>query len=585
MTLNLDLRFVPFSCYGSYLSFLLVSDAMRWGSMPEKQGLYFRHLHGSNVGSADAKGIREIFQMQPCWQGQPIPFETHVTPGLLTISTARGIIQVTFDGPNVVRIRSNDPIGLELNKTSMGWSDNLVRLAENRWDVHCFHNRVRFMLTLMRGNISIKAPWQEDTCKAINLNLNPDNDSGGFECVFDDYERAWIPNTYPRPFETCADLLKKEVDDWFSRFPQPAPGYEETSRLAEYIHWNNTVGTSGLITRPRIVDSKNWMNFVWGWGNSILAMALHQSHPEDAWNMSTAFFDKQDDTGKLPDCYSDQGVVWGYTKPPIDGWALSWMMRRHAEFSTTQLRELYSHLSLMTTWWLNYMDDDKDGIPQYLHGNDSGWDNASCFDHGGPFESPDLSSYLILQIEFLADIAALLGRFSDAAMWRWREETLSKNFIQHCWNGERFICPRSGDHGLAQNDDSLLNFIPIILGHRLPEAIQKKLISGLKEPGRFLTDHGLATESLRSPFFKENGYWRGAVWPSSTVLILDGLKSCGEETFARDLARRYCEMYRMSGSAENFSALTGAGQRDRAYTWASSAFLILQQEFLVNITA
>ena len=38
--------------------------------------------------------------------------------------------------------------------------------------------------------------------------------------------------------------------------------------------------------------------------------------------------------------------------------------------------------------------------------------------------------------------------------------------------------------------------------------------------------------------------------------------------------RALCET---SGFAENFDATTGAGQRDRAYTWTASSYLILAE--------
>jgi hypothetical protein len=38
-------------------------------------------------------------------------------------------------------------------------------------------------------------------------------------------------------------------------------------------------------------------------------------------------------------------------------------------------------------------------------------------------------------------------------------------------------------------------------------------------------------------------------------------------------------MVNLSGMAENFDALTGAGLRDRAFTWTSSVFLILGHEY------
>ena len=55
------------------------------------------------------------------------------------------------------------------------------------------------------------------------------------------------------------------------------------------------------------------------------------------------------------------------------------------------LAEAYGPLSRWTDWYFKYRDIDHDGIPEYDHGFDSGWDNASIFMARPPIEAPDLS--------------------------------------------------------------------------------------------------------------------------------------------------------------------------------------------------
>jgi len=64
------------------------------------------------------------------------------------------------------------------------------------------------------------------------------------------------------------------------------------------------------------------------------------------------------------------------------------------------------------------------------------------------------------------------------------------------------------------------------------------------------------------------------------MIIIDGLAAVGEQALARRLARQFCNLCRRSGMAENFSAQTGEGLRDRAYTWTASVFLMLAHEHL-----
>ncbi|HTF65867.1 MAG TPA: hypothetical protein VK638_24570 [Edaphobacter sp.] len=65
--------------------------------------------------------------------------------------------------------------------------------------------------------------------------------------------------------------------------------------------------------------------------------------------------------------------------------------RRHLE-------QIHSLLVHWTEWYLRYRDSNPDGLPEYRHGNEVGWDNATVFDEGGSIESPDRSAYLSVQI-------------------------------------------------------------------------------------------------------------------------------------------------------------------------------------------
>lgn len=127
---------------------------------------------------------------------------------------------------------------------------------------------------------------------------------------------------------------------------------------------------------------------------------------------------------------------------------------------------------------------------------------------------------------------------------------------------------------------SLILYLPVLLGEKLPKEIRKKMVSMIKSE-KFHTPHGLATESPASSRYEADGYWRGPVWAPSTMLILDGMMSCGETEFVRQVTREFCEMVRQSGCAENYDALTGDGLRDRAYIWTASAMLVIAHEYFM----
>jgi glycogen debranching enzyme len=307
-------------------------------------------------------------------------------------------------------------------------------------------------------------------------------------------------------------------------------------------------------------------------------MASVYKDPALAWDQLMVMFDQQDGSGGLPDSINDEHITFNYCKPPVHGWALDWMMKRTRFIDRKRLGKIYGPLCRWTEWWFKYRDDDRDGIPQYNHGNDSGWDNCTTFDGGAPVEGPDLSAFLVKQMDVLAEVAAKIGRKSDARCWRQRADGLLARLIAHSWRGDRFVSPRNGDHRIVARSNSLFNCLPIILGRRLPAAIRAKLAATLCGPDR-LTKWGLATESPYGPLYDPDGYWRGPIWAPTTLIVVDGLWNAGEKELARTISRRFCALCKKSGFAENYDAVTGQGLRDPAYTWTSSVFLILAHEY------
>ena len=240
-----------------------------------------------------------------------------------------------------------------------------------------------------------------------------------------------------------------------------------------------------------------------------------------------------------------------------------------------ELQEVYEPLCRWTEWWLEYRDEDQDGIPEYHHGNDSGWDNSTVFIKSPPVESPDLPAFLIIQMEVLAEIAEKINETRDAKKWKDHSRDLLDKLLAHSLKDGKLQALTSGDHQII-NSESLLPYISIVLANRLPEDIKNKLIEGIKD---FITEYGPATEKVDSDYYDPDGYWRGPIWAPSTMLLVDGLLASGEKELAFAIAEKFTRLCSENGFAENFNALTGKGLRDRAYTWTASVYLILAHEY------
>ncbi|MDQ6419776.1 trehalase family glycosidase [Paenibacillus sp. LHD-117] len=564
-----DIKQVPYSRFGS---FLVVSPLGGVGDL--EQGLYIRTVQGGDLSHGAVLRV----QLIDGGTGSAIDeaaTDMEASPDGLFISCQQGSAEICVTGERTLQLHASG-VGLRLSLTG-GSYDYASPMSDGRWEINHFTTESRFMLQCHSGGLRVDAPWSGTRCAYVLAELAPGHD-GTVDATL---EQFWTVRPPVRAFAPMAERRAEagaEFREWLSKILPVRAEWSEARELAAYITWSCVVPKRGLLTRQAMYMSKNWMTNIWSWDHCFNAMALIRSRPELAWDQFMIFFDAQDASGALPDFINDKYALWNCCKPPIHGWTLRWMMERTDWIGAEQLEEVYEPLSRWTRWWFEQRDDNGNGIPEYQHGNDCGWDNSTVFLHGGPVETPELCAFLILQCETLALVAERLGKPIEADQWQMAADALLARMLERFWTGDRFVAYVRDERHEGQGD-SLLLYMPIILGLRLPEDVFQTLLAGLREEGRFLTENGFATENVASDYYSPDGYWRGPIWAPVMMLLADGLASAGETELASLAAERFCRMAGKSGMAENFDALTGEGLRDRAFTWTSSVFLMLASEY------
>ncbi len=573
--MEFDISTVPFSRFGSYMTFNLMPP--RWG----QKGLLLRTVQ--TAGAA-----REAFRMALVSGGKEVPYRVIATPTLCTLEARQGRVEICFAETDVARMRG---AGVSLRLVSVPERGQYAFPAgEGRWHVNCAPNAVQYLFIPLSGALEVTARHEvrtDDRRRKARPAAGPSvvadfvpGDGGAFECAVHQFVTTPRPCDLSPGFEESLRGAEAEWRAWLKTTPALPEEYAEAAELAMYVNWASVVAPAGNFRRPTMLMSKNWMTQCWSWDHCFNAMALSYRNADLAWDQLMVHFDLQDGFGVLPDGVDSVRMGWNFCKPPVHGWTLSKMIKKRGLLTGRRLKEIYPRLARWTDWWMRHRDCDGDGVPEYHHGNDSGWDNATVFDGGFPVAAPDLPAYLVLQMDVLADLARRLGRARAASTWKRRADALLGRMIGRLWDGEQFVSRRAFTGEVFPEGDSLINFLPVVLGRRLPAAIRRRLADALEPDGRFVTAHGPATESPGSPLYVPDGYWRGPIWGPEAVIIADGLRRAGFREQAVEIARRYCDMCVRSGFAENYDALTGEPLRDKAYTWGSSAFLILAHELL-----
>lgn len=370
-------------------------------------------------------------------------------------------------------------------------------------------------------------------------------------------------------------LIKKEFTSW--KQENKVKQYPLSWQLAQYILWSCIVPAEGYLTEPSVYMSKNHMINIWAWDNCFVAFALMKKHPDLAFAQLKVLLDQQTKHGCIPDFVNDQYAYFSFMKPPIYGWASLILMQKNPDYFTDdKLQYLYDKISKLTHFWLNDCSLFQPNFPEYFHGNDSGWDNSSIFHKGGPLYSPDLATFLILQIDFLHDIAIKLNKSEQEILdWKKTAELLYHKLCKILLKDNYFVAKKADTGEEVQDSQSLILLLPLLLRERLSDETKAALIRKLDED--FLHRYGLVTEAISSPFFDAKGYWLGPIWAPTNYLFYQALLVNNQTDMAERLAKGYLSLLEKSNMAENHNPLTGEGLCDTAFAWTSAVYLLFYE--------
>ncbi|KAI8300574.1 hypothetical protein K4K59_001454 [Colletotrichum sp. SAR11_240] len=376
-------------------------------------------------------------------------------------------------------------------------------------------------------------------------------------------------------FEDVKRNMARTFDDFtLTLCPWTGGKPTEAEVLASYVTWTSMVRSEHKFTKEAILMSKLWMNKVWSWDHCFNALAIAALDRQLGLDQLAVVFDHQAPDGRLPDSVDWQNIEWGFTKPPIQGWALSKLLAQFPDLSDADLQPLYNATARLTDFWMDTRRGENSRLPFWAHGNDSGWDNSTAFDNTPMIIGPDLAAYLILQAACLEQLAKRLRLGDDFQKWANLKSFLIDGLIEELWDGESFLL-KNAMTGETFGTTALLKLVPLAAASHLPDEVVDKMVAGIS---KHLSEWGLATEELSSPHYESDGYWRGPIWAPSTHLVESGLREAGRVDVANKISRRFLRLCEKSGFAENFDALTGEGLRDLSYTWTSAVYLVMRRE-------
>ncbi|MUK62049.1 alpha-glucosidase [Aliivibrio fischeri] len=208
-------------------------------------------------------------------------------------------------------------------------------------------------------------------------------------------------------------------------------------------------------------------------------------------------------------------------------------------------------------------------------------------------ESVDQASYMYSDNQYLAEMADILGKKSEAKDFREKADKLA-NYINTCMFDEStgfFYDIRIEDKPLANGCAGK----PIVERGKGPEgwsplfnkaATQSHadaVVKVMKDPKEFNTYVPLGTAALTSPAFGPDIYWRGRVWVDQFYFGLKGMESYGYRDDAVQMASAFFDhadgLVGDGPIRENYNPLTGDQQGAPNFSWSSAHLYMLYNDF------
>ncbi|MBI9047392.1 MAG: hypothetical protein JEZ06_23095 [Anaerolineaceae bacterium] len=504
-------------------------------------------------------------------EGNILDFETITYPYAIYFNTELGDFGVTFAENNKIAV------GLPQNQVC-GISFHLSPQLWNTTDQGGEFKSIRNLTYATNGKIIRNLIIPERGGYQVTLIVETGDDSTVILEITNELETI---NDIPLFSSLCA-AAEKRWKDWFECVPPVKKPYLLTYTYAWWVMANNLVKPLGRLYYEAMMPSK--VNYVgtWLWDSAMHVLAYRHNDAELARNQLRVMLDCQLPDGMLPDAVYDEGVIAEIdhpikaevTKPPILAWAA---LKLHEIAPDNDfLQEIYVPLVRWNAWWFSMNDDDGDGLAQYNHPYSSGLDDSPLWDYGMPVESPDLNTYLCVQMGSLARIADILGMDAEAGMWRRKSSAIVRRMIEDMWDEEKGVFQAMYENQPV-NVLTPFNLYPLWTG-QLPDHIRERLVKHLLSPDEFWGEFMIPSVAYLDPHHDPETMWRGPVWVNINYFFIEALHQIGEDQVAFDLTKKTLDLIRsQQGIYEYYNSQTGIPPKTaaEAFGWTAAVYIDL----------
>ncbi|NLL39336.1 MAG: hypothetical protein GX254_07110 [Clostridiales bacterium] len=536
--------------------------------------LHLGTFRGASVRSKDKNKLIDIF---PTYEGRKVPFVVKADAAELTLLTRYGNVRFTYASPTMLVAEGDRGMGLHFEKI-MDQHEAVKKRRNGAWEA-AFRWTCSFVFKGLKGSsfdFDCQWDWEKLSSFEIKGNTHPGAD-GTFTLVMEEFTHSgWVREAYPSYEEAKADM-QADWDKFYEKMPKFIEPFEEGRREAEYTLWSYIMNPTFNVDHTLMLMIGTEIASQWQMCQNAVAL---QEHMDIAIDLLLGPMERASPVGQYSDLYNDAITVTQFVKPPMHGWAIKQIMKHHnllEEVPREKIEQLYESVGRWGDWFMNYRDEDGDGIPAYEHGDETGFDDSTLFREHMQVASPDLCAYLVLLFEAVGDLAVLLEKpKEESGAWYGKSADLLDRLVKKMWDGERFVGLVPYTHERLYSD-SYVHYMPIILGNRLPENIVNKIADDLSVEGEFLSPYGIAGERITSDYFDASGrsIGRGNIVPPGNIYICTGLFESCRKDVGKLIAHRYCTALKEQGFPFLIHPILGNVMSYHGGSWPACAYTII----------
>ncbi len=403
--------------------------------------------------------------------------------------------------------------------------------------------------------------------------------------------------------EALIEEKGKSYDRSAEKYGGLSGAYEAMQTVMAWNLFYDAENDRGIASVSRIWNEA-WSGYIiFDWDTYFAALMAAVDFRELAFSNAIAITSAITERGFIPNVEASNGLKsFDRSQPPVGSMVCKLIHDRYPE--KWFLEAVYDNLLTWNRWWdrernnQGYLSWGSDRHPRGMNGHtlqaakwESGLDNSPLFD-GAVFNeekemldlaSVGLMSLYVADCNYLAEIAAILGKSEDVKELKQRSETYSVK-LQELWDEQSGIFrDRDLVTGAFTPHLAPTHFYPLLAKAATQEQAERMISEHFLNPEEFYGEWMMPSIARNNPAYPDNTYWRGRIWPPMNFLVYMGLRNYQFPEARRILSEKSLNLIlgEWNGKRrvhENYNAETGVGDdvrnSDSFYSWGGLLALI-----------